>query len=198
MRYKGLFSFLFGARGDARKNQCKQSVAMALISEQWHYVRHRFWLKILKSKTYERINIMNISLISSIDKSSKRLRWKIIPLAIDSLKNTFFIDYAARDTVVSKLRGRGYISSDENVVMSISFDPKSCGMPFSYCPEGCCDRCYHNPLNGLLDPWLSDGPFVITRKDTINLLLDVIDLLAKANTNALLLEKGAVEELTGE
>jgi len=76
--------------------------------------------------------------------------------------------------------------------MSISFDPKTCGMPIEYCNVEC-GECCHNPLVGLLDPYITESPFVITCRDTIDLLLDVIDLLAKANKNALLTEKGAAE-----
>jgi len=136
---------------------------------------------------------MEISLISSVDKSStERIRRKIIPLAISSLKETNYIDYALRESILSRLRGRGYYSSDEHVIMSISFDPKTCGMPIEYCICDCND-CRHNPLTGLLDPYLTESPFVITCMDTIDTLLDVISLLANANKNALLREKGAAE-----
>ena len=113
-------------------------------------------------------------------------------MAIESLKGADYIDYAFRESIISRLWGRGYYSPGENVVMSISFDPKTCGIPIDYC-AGECGACCHNPLVGLLDPYLTESPFVITCRDTIDTLLDVISLLAIANKNALLREKGNAE-----
>jgi len=134
---------------------------------------------------------MEITLVALNDSITRHLRNRVIPLAIESLKDTNHIDYALRESVISKLRGRGYKSSDENVVMSISLDPKTCGIPIGNC-SGDCNGCFHNPLMGLLEPY--DGPVVLTSRGTITLLLDVISLLANANKNALLREKRFIDK----
>ena len=125
---------------------------------------------------------MHISIISSTDKSTKRINEKVFPLALESLKESNYKDIARRYSIFSKLQSNGYYSSDENVVMSISFDPKSCGMPLDYC-NGDCSDCMFNPLVGLLDPHVTENKrgYVITRNETIDTLLDVIILLAKAS-----------------
>jgi hypothetical protein len=130
---------------------------------------------------------MNISLIASVDETTYRIRNKVIPLAIDSLQDSFYIDYALRESVYSKISGKGYYSPEENVVMSISLDPKNCGTAKEYC-SGDCNNCPHNPLEGLIDSYCAEGPFVIASRYTIEKLLDVISLLAGANKNALLRE----------
>jgi hypothetical protein len=85
-------------------------------------------------ETHERIFIMNISLIASVDKpTTERIKRKVIPLAIESLKENNYIDYALRESTISRFRSRGFYSSAEHVVMSVSFDPKTCGMPIEYC-----------------------------------------------------------------
>jgi len=135
---------------------------------------------------------MNISILSTIDKSTDRIKKKVIPLVINSLKDTNHVDYTFRESVISKLQGKGYLSPGENVVMSISLDPKQCGIPLEYCRAEC-KGCNYNPLTSLLDYYSTDSPFVITCRETIDLLLDSIILLAKANKNALLREKCTAE-----
>ena len=69
---------------------------------------------------------------------------------------------------------------NEDVDFLISFDPKSCTIPNSYCCTNC-EECYYNPLEYLLDPYEIDNiTFVITRQDIIDTLLDTINLLSKA------------------
>jgi hypothetical protein len=122
---------------------------------------------------------MVISLISSIDASTCRIKRDIIPLAIDLLEKDFFIDNASRKAVLSKLYGKGYYSSDENVVMLISYDPKTCAIPKEYC-NGDCKNCFYNPITGLFDPYLPETPLVITSHKTIDVLLEIISFLIKA------------------
>jgi hypothetical protein len=143
-------------------------------------------------KKERRMTDMNMSLIASIDDSTRYLKRKIIPLALESLKEAHYVDYAFQASIIARLRGRGYYAPDENVVMSLTFDPKSCGIPFEYC-SGDCKGCCHNPLEGLLDPYFTENQFVITCRDTIDTLLDVISLLARANNTSLLREKCAAE-----
>ena len=137
---------------------------------------------------------MYISLISGQDDITGRIRRKIVPLLIDSLEKTDNVDYAFRKSVISRLRGRGYDATDEHVVMSISFDPKLCKTPKEYC-SGDCKGCCYNPLEGLLDPFNTEGPFIITSRDTISTLLDAINILANANKNAVLRIKNPVEHI---
>jgi len=129
---------------------------------------------------------LDISLIATIDGSTYHINDKVFPLAIEALKPVN-IDDTFNGFKISRLRNRGYISSRENIILSISFDPKSCRIPTSHCPGNCSD-CIYNPVAHLVDPF-SDNPdrqFVITGRDTINTLLDVIVLLAKANKGNLL------------
>jgi hypothetical protein len=136
---------------------------------------------------------MNISILTAIDKStSDRIKRKVIPLAIESLEKTDYVDYALRESVISKLRGREYHSKSEHAVMSISFDPKTCDMPKEYC-SGDCAGCHYNPLKDMLDPHLDESAYVITCRGTIATMLDTISLLARANCNALLREKAEIE-----
>ena len=122
---------------------------------------------------------MNISLLSSIDESTILMRRKVIPLAMEALEETTFVDHATRESVLSRLRCIGFYSSDEHVIMSISYDPKTCGIPREYC-SGDCIGCNHNPLTGLLYPYMTGTQYVITNKDTIDTMLDAIALLARA------------------
>ena len=132
---------------------------------------------------------MNISLVAAKDgKTTDRIINQVIPLALETLDKVRFVDFAMCESVKSKLRGRGYYSSEDNVIMTISFDPKSCGVPNEYC-NGDCNDCIYNPIIGMLDPYANEGPVVITCRNTIDLLLDVIILLVNANKNALLREK---------
>ena len=129
---------------------------------------------------------MNISIISSIDESSERMHGKVFPFAIAALQKSAFME-GSRDYRILKLQDSGYFSSDENVVLSISFDPKKCGIPFEYYSGSCNDSCY-NPLPVLFGPFRkeSDCQFVNTRRDTLDALLDAIAALALANRNTLL------------
>jgi len=123
-----------------------------------------------------------ISVTSSLDESYRRMRDSVFPLAIGSLKESGFIDASCRDHVVSRIRSREFYAHDDNIVMSISFDPKSCGIPIDYCNVEC-DSCCHNPLSGLLVPFQDEErerQLVITSRNTIEAMLDVIALLANA------------------
>ena len=106
---------------------------------------------------------------------------------MESLKEADYIDYSFRKSLISNLRDMGHSEPGENVVMLLSFDPKSCVTPKEHC-SGDCNGCSYNPVENLLFPY-SGGPLVITGRDTVSLLLDSISLLANANKNALLLEK---------
>jgi len=128
-----------------------------------------------------------ISVTSSLDESYRRMRGLVFPLAIGSLKESGFIDASYRDLVVSRIRGREFYAHEDNIVMSISFDPKSCGIPIEYCNVEC-NSCCHNPLGGLLVPFQDedrDRQLVITNRETIEAMLDVIALLANALKGAL-------------
>ena len=125
---------------------------------------------------------MNISLTSSMDEASRRMRNTVFPLVIDALKNSSLSDRSYRDYVISRIQGSEFYADDENIVMSVSFDPKSCGIPISHCCTDC-DDCFHNPLRALLDPFIGaerERKYVITDRNSINAMLDVIALLANA------------------
>ena len=130
---------------------------------------------------------MNISFVASLEKSTYQLKQEVIPLTMESLKEANYIDYSFRKSLISNLRGMRHSEPGENVVMLLSFDPKSCDTPKEYC-SGDCNGCDYNPVENLFFPY-SSGPLVITGRDTVSLLLDSISLLANANKNALLLEK---------
>ena len=127
---------------------------------------------------------MIISVTSALDESSRRMRGAVFPLAIDSLKKARLCDPSYYDHIISKIKCREFFAHDENIVISMAFDPKSCGMPIEYCCAEC-GICVHNPLNGLLEPLQVDEQcqepeYVITNRNTINSMLDVIALLANA------------------
>jgi hypothetical protein len=99
-----------------------------------------------------------------------------------ALKESRLVDASYRDYIISKIRNSDFYADDENIVMSIAFDPKSCGIPLNHC-DAECDNCRYNPLNALLDPFLNnnrDRQYVITDHKTIDTMLDVIALLAHA------------------
>jgi hypothetical protein len=132
--------------------------------------------------------VLTISVTSSMDESSRRMRGTVFPLAIDALKKSSFCDPSYRDYIISKIRGSEFYAHDDNIVMSIAFDPKSCGIPISHCSTEC-DTCCHNLLTGLLDPLTGDARdrhLVITDRNSINAMLDVIALLANALKGSLL------------
>ena len=133
---------------------------------------------------------MNISLIASIDDSTCRIRWKIIPLLLDSMEKTNCSDYTFRKSVLARFNdcGRDHYPYYNHLIMSIRFDPKTCDMPITYCSgsAGDCTKCSYNPLTGFLDPQFSESTFIITRRETIDALLDAVELLAKTNKTALL------------
>jgi hypothetical protein len=118
---------------------------------------------------------MNISVVSSVDESSRRLNSKVIPLALEALQGASMVDYSERESVMSRLRGMGHYASDgdlaKHVVLSLSFDPKTCGIPMDHCRAEC-GGCNYNPLTGLFDPYLARTPLVVTSRDTIDALLD--------------------------
>ena len=123
---------------------------------------------------------MVISVTSSMDESCRRMRGSVFPLAIGALKESGSIDASHRDHVVSRIRSREFYAHEDNIVMSISFDPKSCGIPIEYCNVECGSCCY-NPLRGLLVPFQDEDrerQLVITNRSTIEAMLDVIALLA--------------------
>jgi len=79
----------------------------------------------------------------------------------------------------------------QNVLLSLSFNAETCGMPIGVCPGNSfdlCKDCGFNPLTALLDSQLSSSSCVITDRRTIELLFDIIDLLIKANKYALIRE----------
>ena len=123
---------------------------------------------------------MDISLIASIDASTNIINGKVFPLAIEALKSAH-IDDTFNGFKLSKLRSRGYLSSRENIVLMLTFDPKSCGIPIGYCP-GNCSECDYNPIPHLVDPYsaIPDRQFIITNRDTVNTLLETIIVLANA------------------
>jgi hypothetical protein len=99
------------------------------------------------------------------------------------LENNFFVEDSCGKRVISKLRGnRIYIDGEDDVDLLLSFDPKSCTMPYSLC---CCvcEECIYNPLSAMLEPYteeMENFTFVISRQDIIDTLFDTINLLAKA------------------
>jgi hypothetical protein len=129
---------------------------------------------------------MEISLIAALDDSTGFINGKIFPLAIEALKPVN-IDNTVNGFKLSRLRSRGYLSSRENIVLKVTFDSKSCRIPFEHCPGSCSD-CVYNPIPHLLDPHSDEHSrqFVITGRDTINTLLDTIAMLAIANKGSLL------------
>jgi hypothetical protein len=142
-----------------------------------------------QNHTFRKDNIMRISLLSHVNGTTYRIKDKVLPLVVESLENTNYVDYAYRKSLISKLQDKGYFSPGEHVVMSISIDPKKCKIPFEYCSADCNDGCDYNPLKSLYKYHLDERQFVITHQDTIDLLLDSIILLAKANKNALMREQ---------
>jgi len=110
------------------------------------------------------------------------MRGSLFPLSIGALKKSESIDASCRDHVIPRIRGREFYAHEDNIVLSISFDPKSCGIPIDYCNAEC-DSCCHNPLRGLLVPFQDEEcerQLVITSRNTIEAMLDVVALLTNA------------------
>ena len=131
--------------------------------------------------------VMDISVIAAIDETTKRIEGKIFPLAVESLNHARFSDPFFRKYLFPRFYERGYDPVDDNLIIKISFDPKSCGIPLSHCC-GSCGDCSHNPLPALFEPYMNSAPrdYVITGSDTVNTLLDTIVLLAKLCKDRLL------------
>jgi len=135
--------------------------------------------------------MMNISLLVSNDMYSHKIRDNIFPLAIKALEGITSLDYESHKTLLSKLKYKIDYPHEQNVLLSLSFDAKTCGMPIGVCPGNSfdlCKDCCYNPLTALLDPQLSSSSCVITDRRTIELLFDIINLLIKANKYALIRE----------
>jgi len=133
--------------------------------------------------------MINISLLATKDGSASMLQNVVRPLAIRALEGVSSLGHEEHKTILSMLRRRQYIPFDQDVVLSLSYDPKSCGIPIGLCQGNCfelCKGCLYNPLSALLDPQMSGGSCVITDRHTIDLLLDTICVLAKANQNNLI------------
>jgi len=133
----------------------------------------------------------NISLLVSKDKYTYKIRDKILPPVIKALEGNSSLDYESQKTLLDSLKLKEYFPSVKNVLFSLSFDPKSCGIPIGLCSGNSCDHCndcQYNPLTALLEPQLSSNSCVITDRRTIDSLFDIIILLVKANKYALLRE----------
>jgi len=133
----------------------------------------------------------NISLLVSKDKYTHKIKDNILPLVIKALEGNSSLDYETQKTLLDKLKRKEYFPSVYNMLFSLSFDPKSCGIPIGLCAGRKCDHCKdckYNPLTALLEPQLSSNSCVITDRRTIDSLFDIIILLVKANKYALLRE----------
>jgi hypothetical protein len=130
---------------------------------------------------------LEFTINASNDETTRRIRADVLPFAAKSLENTRFVDYMFRKSVLSKISdSKGYYEPMEHIVLTLSFDTRTCGVPISHCNgHDNCDDCYYNPLIHLFDPYVYGEPLVVTSRYTINALLDTITILTKANTNSL-------------
>ena len=129
---------------------------------------------------------MDISLLASIDETTKRIDGKVFPLAVESLNQVRLNDPLFRKYLFPSFYDRGFDPFDDNLIIKISFDPTSCDIPVSHC-RGNCGECPNNPLAVLFEPYLNTTPrnYVITGSDTVNAMLDTIELLSKLNKGRL-------------
>jgi len=133
----------------------------------------------------------NISLLVSKDEYTHKIKDYILPPVIKALEGNSSLDYESQKTLLDRLKRKEYFPSVYNMLFSLSFDPKSCGMPIGLCTGNSydhCKSCQYNPLTALLEPQLSGNSCVITDHRTIDSLFDIIILLVKANKNVLLRE----------
>ena len=129
---------------------------------------------------------MDISLLAVIDETTKRIDGRVFPLAVEALNKARVNDHSFRKCLFPRFYSREYDPFDDNLILKISFDPTSCGIPISSCC-GRCGECSHNPLYALFEPYMNTKPrnYVITGSDTINTMLDTIELLANINKGGL-------------
>ena len=135
---------------------------------------------VLYVKYITRCTNMNIPLIASIDKSTFEIKREVIPF-ISSLSNDF---YRLGDLRHEKLflcdRHSQQAQLFENIVMSLSLDPKSCKIPYESCSTDCETGCTHSLLIKMMEQELCGRrPLVLTCQDTINTLLNVSIMLIK-------------------
>jgi hypothetical protein len=138
----------------------------------------------------------NIPLLVLKDDSGRKFNNYIIPLAISALEKTFTLDFKSHKTLLTRLRKWSDPLYGQKVILSLSFDPKTCGMPIAHCPGNSfdlCKGCMYNPLTALLDSQFNGGSCVITDRDTVDMLLNVIELLAKANQYVIMRQSVAVD-----
>jgi hypothetical protein len=125
---------------------------------------------------------MQLPLNASVDAAIRGKKYEVLPFAMEILKHDSSADGKCRKKLVSKLIGNGLYMVEEDLDLLLSFDPKSCRIPHSYCCANC-EECPYNPLDVVLIPYTEekeDFTFVITRQDIIDALLDTINMLAKA------------------
>jgi hypothetical protein len=125
---------------------------------------------------------MNISLLAVIDEATKRINGKVFPLAAEALAQALLNGPFFPKHLFPRFYDRGYDPFDDNLIIKISFDSTSCGIPKSNCC-GSCGGCFYNPLPTLFKPYMNDKPrnYVITGSDTVNTMLDTIEMLTKVN-----------------
>jgi hypothetical protein len=125
---------------------------------------------------------VDISLLAVIDETTKRIEGKVFPLAVEALDQARRNDAFFQKYLFPRFYNRGYDPLCDNLILKISFDSTSCGIPISHCCGRCAD-CSHNPLPVLFEPYMNTKPrnYVITGSDMVSSMLDTIEMLTKLN-----------------
>jgi len=123
-----------------------------------------------------------LPLIASVDVEMRDRKTSIISFLAKLQEVIYPVNCESCESVTAKLRGIGLNLLEDEIDLLLSFDPKTCTIPFTYC-NGYCGECCYDPLKALLEPYtftIEHPKFIITRQDIIKALFDSIEMLINA------------------
>jgi len=123
---------------------------------------------------------MKLPLKASVDTAMRERKRSIIPVLAKLREIVYPVDRESCESVTAKLSGTGFYLLEDEIDLLLSFDPKTCTIPYEYC-NGYCNECIYDPLKALFAPnTMGDPTFIITRQDIMEALFDSIELVIKA------------------
>ena len=122
---------------------------------------------------------MKISILTSADESTHQMKREIVPFIFDFLKTSSIFEDTYLEREFLNFRKRYSFSEDDDFILLLNFDAKTCQSPDKYCNAEC-EQCSYNPLYSLIfQEATGNRPLVLTHQDTINTLLNICSLFIK-------------------